>query len=904
MGGLGKTSLAQLVYKDESIKAHFERKAWVCVSYKFDVYRILKQILQSLTEGSCGDPLNYDALARKVQEYLAGKKYLLVLDDLWSEDAGDWERLLGVLVNGVEGNKILVTTRSQKVASVIGGKIHNLQKLTDDACWSIMQQKIPFPIPQNMINIGRDIAKKCDGVPFAARFLGSLLHLKREERDWVSINEDKNMWVQPENRRVISILKLSYDNLASPLKQCFSYYSKFPRDQKINREYFIRLWMAEGFIQLSDDTNEMSMEDVGKLYFNSLLGSSLIENAEMDELDIQKEESDCVKSFRLNELTHGLAQAVARDYAKESLLRFGLDGETFLSNANNLHTAVGVQGINRREMKLFRIKHLRVLELRKCRVRRLPGLSKMIHLRYLDLSDCRDLLFGQSISGLWYLQTLILCGCDSLTELPTDIGSLRNLRYLDISRTRISVLPNDVGAMEQLRHLDVSETNLKELPNSIQNLCELRTLKFDGCRFLEVLPSEFVNFTHLKCLDFTGTRIKILHQSITTGLSNLKTLKLMQCKLPEDIGVLKSLKHLIYEGNETPKGIRLLTGLRTLQQYVVSDGGLADLEGLNLLEKIKICNLENVKDLVHEDKGNLKGKQHIHCLDLHWTIWTSRSFHSRYICNDDEVLDALEPHTNLEILKIKNFMGSKLPQWIGDSLSSCLPKLVELVMVECNHLKQLPALGKLPNLKVLSICGMGTVRCLGNELYGGESTTSRNARLPQRIGDSLLYCLPKLVELVMAGCSQLNQLPALGELPNLKVLSIRGINHVQRLYRGESSTSENAPISPFPSLVELKLEYMGNLESWDAPVSTFPLLEKLTLSYCKKLKLIRTPFPSLKELKLQSCHLLENLPDIQLLEALQKFSVKDCNELKLSPNALKHIFSTAQVDIDTPLDAF
>ncbi|XP_026430204.1 putative disease resistance protein RGA3 [Papaver somniferum] len=112
-----------------------------------------------------------------------------------------------------------------------------------------MQKKSSIPLSQIMMAIGRDIAKKCDGLPLAANFLGSLLSLKRDENYWVSVNIDKNLWVQPENTRVISILKLSYDNLASPLKQCFSYCCLFPKDWEIEREILISMWMAEGFIQ-------------------------------------------------------------------------------------------------------------------------------------------------------------------------------------------------------------------------------------------------------------------------------------------------------------------------------------------------------------------------------------------------------------------------------------------------------------------------------------------------------------------------------------------------------------------------------------------------------------------------------------------------------------------------------
>ncbi|KAI3835035.1 hypothetical protein MKW92_040833, partial [Papaver armeniacum] len=158
----------------------------------------------------------------------------------------------------------------------------------------------------------------------------------------------------------------------------------------------IRFWIAEGFIELSDETNEMSMEDIGNQYINDLLGSPIFEDVEMDELDIEADESGCVKTFRLDCITHDFAREVA-------ILR-------------------------------------------------------------LCLSDCQDILFVQSISSGWYLQTLVLRGCNSLTVLPRDISTLINLRYLDASRTRVTVLPSQIGALKQLQHLDVSDTNIKVIP--------------------------------------------------------------------------------------------------------------------------------------------------------------------------------------------------------------------------------------------------------------------------------------------------------------------------------------------------------------------------------------------------------------------------------------------------------
>ncbi|KAL5698409.1 hypothetical protein ACHQM5_029452 [Ranunculus cassubicifolius] len=118
MGGLGKTTLAQWVYNDERAKDHFEVRAWVCVSDDFDVKRLTKAILDSVSEGASGGKSELDVLQRTLQGKLAGKQFLLVLDDVWNEEEDDWKRLQCSLKGGAKGSSVVVTTWLPKVASV------------------------------------------------------------------------------------------------------------------------------------------------------------------------------------------------------------------------------------------------------------------------------------------------------------------------------------------------------------------------------------------------------------------------------------------------------------------------------------------------------------------------------------------------------------------------------------------------------------------------------------------------------------------------------------------------------------------------------------------------------------------------------------------------------------------
>ena len=154
---------------------------------------------------------------------LSHQKIFLVLDDVWNEDPVEWAKLRDMLIVGARGSRIVVTTRSRKVASIVHTMDpYELKGLSDNECLSILVkwafEKGEESKHQNLINIGRDIVKKCGGVPLAARTLGAALHSKTKERDWLSVR-DSEIWAYALNKNdILPVLRLSYDQMPSYLK--------------------------------------------------------------------------------------------------------------------------------------------------------------------------------------------------------------------------------------------------------------------------------------------------------------------------------------------------------------------------------------------------------------------------------------------------------------------------------------------------------------------------------------------------------------------------------------------------------------------------------------------------------------------------------------------------------------
>lgn len=457
MGGIGKTTLAQVVYNNDQVKQKFDTRAWVCITEKFEVSNITKSIIESINSHAC-DMKDLNLLQLDLKEKLTGKKFLIVLDDIWNENYVDWDLLRRPFHYGTKGSKILLTTRSEKVASIVQTlSTYHVGQLSDNDCWLIFAKHaclhLDSVVDTNLERIGKAIVQKCKGLPLVAKTLGGLLRFKHDIKDWNNILKSK-MWNLPEEEsEILPALRISYYYLSPQLKQCFLYCSMFPKGYEFQKDELILWWMAEGFLE--PPMREKTLEEVGDEYFCDLVSRSFFQS-----FDIKN------RYFVMHDLIHDLATIEARKFYYSCFNQeneittmtrhlFCVDNKdfSFVNKARSLRTVIvrkNCGGLMRLDI-FSKLKCMRVLSLHRGISGALPdSVNKLIHLRYLNLSRTSIKKLPDTLCDLYNLQTLILRDCECLTMLPNDMQNLVNLRYLDVSHSRLQAMPRGIGKLKNL----------------------------------------------------------------------------------------------------------------------------------------------------------------------------------------------------------------------------------------------------------------------------------------------------------------------------------------------------------------------------------------------------------------------------------------------------------------------
>ncbi|XP_024186332.1 putative disease resistance protein RGA1 [Rosa chinensis] len=551
MGGIGKTTLSQLAYNDKRVQENFKDRIWVCVSDPFDELNIAKTILARLGGNVNSISSDLDAFFECLQKSIEGKKFLLVLDDVWNQDCMKWANLKLHLQKGAVGSKIIVTTRKEEVARMMGAPDNtiNLKVLSDENCWSLFAG-IAFANSnqdecRNLEPIGREIVKKCKGLPLVAKTLGGLMCCKKEKKEWQDVLSSEIWELHTMEQHVFQPLLLSYYDLTPMIKQCLLYCVTFPKDHVINRKVLIELWMSQGFL-VSIGNKKKTIIDIGESYFDDLIRRSFFQNFKKDEFgDIEK--------CQMHDIVHDFLQYLTRN---ECLIVEFKGGEKRIE---------------------------------------LPADNKLSHLTIMFAPYSP---FPFSFDHCQRLRTITTFNC-KITSLSGElILQLKCVRTLNLSGNNIEEVPDEVGVLVHLRYLDLSSNRrLKKLPDSLCNLVNLQTLRVDGCDGLKKLPEAMGKLTSLQHLHAQGIRHLKLPKSIAR-LKSLRTLDLWVVIEGEGSGDVEGFRLSELRDMDELQGKLFIRFMGKLKDSAASDA-----------EKAKLVNKKHLLHLVlafnfDESKGN------------------------------------------------------------------------------------------------------------------------------------------------------------------------------------------------------------------------------------------------------------------------------------------------------------
>ncbi|KAI3957597.1 hypothetical protein MKW92_027761 [Papaver armeniacum] len=474
VGGLGKTTLAKKVFKQDIVTRHFDCHAWCSISQQLNMRDVLLELIKKFMNPNKDElsTMSDRKLVEKLSGYLQDKKYFIVVDDLWSFQ--DWSMICPAFPKGKRGSKILLTTRNKEVASQADPWSLQLepQLLNEEESWELLCKKA-FPkatrdtnsYPANLEKLGREMVRKCGGLPLAICALGGILSTKREDiKEWRYVHRDVASNI---NGGVMGILALSYNDLPVHLKPCFLYLGLFPEDHAIPRKTLIQLWIAEGFIPHRKEDAHGTMEEAGKRqYYGELIQRCMIQ---VDKDPAPRQGKTCrmhdlmrdlcllkgkelnfldIYDHRIDGTTFNSSSRRLRRYAinPNDELRFGVDFH-FNNSGSALRTLLVQNSYFNPRGSLIKYQHiklLRVLDLGNIRLykNKIELIFELIHLRYLEIGD---LLFHP-----WDLLRKIFPS----DKIPSSIGNLRNLQTLKLNGE--IMLPETISNLVQLRHLESS----------------------------------------------------------------------------------------------------------------------------------------------------------------------------------------------------------------------------------------------------------------------------------------------------------------------------------------------------------------------------------------------------------------------------------------------------------------
>jgi hypothetical protein len=871
MGGVGKTTLAQLIYKDRRVEECFELKAWVWASQQFDVARIIKDIIKKIKARTCPTKEPDESLMEAVK----GKKLLLVLDDAWNIEYNEWDKLLLPLRYVEHGSKIVVTTRDEDVAKVTQTVIpsHRLNVISDEDCWKLFARDAFSGVNSGAVShleaFGREIVRKCKGLPLAAKTLGGLLHSVGDVKQWEKISKSR-MWGLS-NENIPPALTLSYYYLPSHLKRCFAYCAIFSKGYKFEKDGLITEWMAQGFLVQSRGVEEM--EDIGEKYFDDLVSRSFFQQSLYAQSDFSMHDiiSDlaeyasgefCFKlginesgsgfegehSCTLPERTRYLSIASAEAYDEGPWIFRSIHGVQHLRALfpQNIFGEVDTEAPNDILPNFKRLRMISLCHLEDISSQLLNSIGNLKHLRHLDLSQTLIKRLPESVCTLYYLQTLLLTECQHLIELPANTSNLVDLQ-----------------------HLDIEGTNLKGMPPKMGKLTKLRTLQY------YVVGKE--SGSGMKELG------KLSHIRKELSIRNLRDVANTQDALDANLKGKKNIEELrlIWDGNtdDTQHEREVLERLEpseNVKQLVITGYGGTRLPGWlgkSSFSNMVALTLSGCKNCIRlPSLGQLPSLEELQIEGFDGVVEVSSEFYG-----SDSSME--KPFKSLKKLK---FEGMKNWQKWNTDVDGAFPHLAELCIRHCPKLTNaLPSHLRCLLKLFIRECPQPVSEGDESRIIGISEPSSHRRCLhfrrdPQLKGmEQMSHLGPSscFTDIKIEGCSSF-KCCQLDLLPQVSTLTIEHCLNLDSLCIGER---------PLPALCHLTISHCRNLVSFPKGGLAAPDLTSLVLEGCSSLKSLpenmHSLLPSLQNLQLISLPEVDSFPEGGLPSNLNTLWIVDCIKL-------------------------
>ncbi|XP_057775491.1 late blight resistance protein R1-A-like [Salvia miltiorrhiza] len=488
MGGIGKTTLARHLFEHALVKEHFDICAWTTISQTYNVGETLREVLFQASRDS-GSDLNEVELGEKLYKYLYDRRYLIIMDDMWSIEV--WDKIRSSFPDCNDGSRIIVTTRLSNLTSQLRESYGVGMKFLDEASSWDLFTNIVFggeSFPHELENIGKNIVANCKGLPLSIATIGGLLAKSERAREyWVRIEQNLNSIVITNNDEFcLKILRLSYTYLPNYLKPCFLYMGVFEEDRSIRASMLKKLWVSEGFLK---PVSGKCLETIADEYLKELVDRNLILVDKLGEFsgnikfckihdllrdlclkEVEKERFyDIIEkspSVIDNERRRVVFQNVGRGVISE-VSRSLSHVRSIICDGNSF-----VRPHNFRLLRTFKAYDTDIHQYGDDGDHFLGDVFQLVNSRHLAVRLHRKSKFPSSINLLWNLSTLIVKQC-TFHESWDMIRCSIVLRWPDV------IAPIEIWKLHQLRHLEFVEDALilPDPPSEMVIMENLQTLR-------------------------------------------------------------------------------------------------------------------------------------------------------------------------------------------------------------------------------------------------------------------------------------------------------------------------------------------------------------------------------------------------------------------------------------------